>query len=96
MSLFVSYSSTNSCIVAIETSFGTDKPSIGISKSGGMLNFDSHMLNCFFFYLIISLIVSNLFELSNPICSGTHLYDKMPKRGIVSCLKFHLSIRGCS
>ena len=37
----------NSCIVAIETSFGTDKPSIGISKSGGMLNFDYHMLNCF-------------------------------------------------
>ena len=47
MSLFVTYSSTNSCIVAIETSFGTDKPSIGISKSGGMLNFDYHMLNCF-------------------------------------------------
>ena len=38
----------NSCIVAIETSFGTDKPSIGISKNGGLLNFDYHMLNCFF------------------------------------------------
>ena len=63
----------NSCIVAIETSFGTDKPSIGISKSWGMLNFDYHMLKSG---------GSNLFELSNPIYSGTHLYDKMPKRGI--------------
>ena len=63
----------NSYIVAIETSFGTDKPSIGISKSGGMLNFDYHMLKSG---------GSNLFELSNPIYSGTHLYDKMPKSGI--------------
>ena len=94
ISIIQNLTQANSCIVAIETSFATNKPSIGISKSGGMLNFDYHML--IFFYLIISLIVSNLFELSNLICSGTHLYDKMPKRGIISCLKFHLNIKGCS
>ena len=61
ISIIQNLTQANSCIVAIETSFATNKPSIGISKSGGMLNFDYHML--IFFYLIISLIVSNLFEL---------------------------------
>ena len=48
ISIIQNLTQVNSCIVAIETSFGIDKPSIGISKSGGMLNFDYHMLNCFF------------------------------------------------
>ena len=48
VSIIQNLTQANSCIVAIKTSFGTDKPSIGISKSGGMLNFDYHMLNCFF------------------------------------------------
>ena len=38
-----------------ETSFGTDKPSIGNSKRGGMLNFGYHMFN--FFTSSIFLIV---------------------------------------
>ena len=48
VSIIQNLNQANSCIVAIEISFGADKPSIGISKSGGMLNFDYHMLNCFF------------------------------------------------
>ena len=48
ISIIQNLTQVNSCIVATETSFGIDKPSIGISKSGGMLNFDYHMLNCFF------------------------------------------------
>ena len=54
ISIIQNLTQTNSCIVATETSFGTDKPSIGISKSGGMLNFDYHMLICFFtsYYLL--------------------------------------------
>ena len=66
ISIIQNLTQANSCIDATETSFGTDKPSIGISKCGGMLNFANH------------------------ICSNTQLYDKMPKRGIVSYLKFHL------
>ena len=44
ISIIQNLTQANSCVIAIETSFGTDKPSIGISKSGGMLNFDYHML----------------------------------------------------
>ena len=36
ISVIQNLTQANSCIVATETSFGTDKPSIGISKSGGM------------------------------------------------------------
>ena len=42
ISIIQNLTQANSCIVARETSFGTDKPSIGISKSGSMcrrLNF---------------------------------------------------------
>ena len=42
ISIIQNLTQANSCIVARETSFGTDKPSIGISKSVGMcrrLNF---------------------------------------------------------
>ena len=48
VSIIQNLNQANSCIVAIETCFGIDKPSIGISKSGGMLNFYYRMLNCFF------------------------------------------------
>ena len=36
ISIIQNLTQANSCIVATKTSFGTDKPSIGISKSGGM------------------------------------------------------------
>ena len=39
ISIIQNLTQANSCIVATETGFGTDKPSIGISKSGGMLNY---------------------------------------------------------
>ena len=55
ISIIQNLTQANSCIVATETSFGTDKPSIGISKRGGMLNFGYHMFN--FFTSLISLIV---------------------------------------
>ena len=57
----------NSCI-ATETSFWTDKPSMGISKHGGILNFGYHMFNLF--TSSISLIVSNLFEFCEPYMLG--------------------------
>ena len=39
ISIIQNLTQANSCIVVTETSFGIDKPSIGISKSGGMLNY---------------------------------------------------------
>ena len=45
ISIIQNLTQANSCIVATETSFGTDKPSIGISKRGGVLNFGYHMFN---------------------------------------------------